>query len=164
MSKQEKEALRSLQDREDIVIKPADKGGAVCVWSRDLYIQEGHGQLQNTAVYKELPEDTTESVVKVIKELVSTDQLPVSALNLIIKVPRCSRFYLLPKVHKHGYPGRPVVYRALSITSPNSLVNFSSLWCRAYLVSFRIPLICCRSLISSGFLNLLPTKHFLPWM
>ena len=36
----EKEALKNLLKRDDIVIKPADKGGAVVVWSRPLYIQE----------------------------------------------------------------------------------------------------------------------------
>ena len=34
----EKEILTRLSNRSDIVIKPADKGGAVVVWSRPLYI------------------------------------------------------------------------------------------------------------------------------
>ena len=33
-------ALSNLQQRDDIVIKPADKGGAVVVWDRNLYIEE----------------------------------------------------------------------------------------------------------------------------
>ena len=36
----EKEALFSLRQRKDVVVKPADKGGAAVVRARDLYIQE----------------------------------------------------------------------------------------------------------------------------
>ena len=36
----EKEPLKNLLKRDDIIIKPADKGGAVVVWSRPLHIQE----------------------------------------------------------------------------------------------------------------------------
>ena len=39
LSQDEKQALRELRRRSDIVVKPADKGGAVVVWSRDLYNQ-----------------------------------------------------------------------------------------------------------------------------
>jgi len=42
---QEKEALFSLCQHNNIVVKPADKGGAVVVWARDLYIQEAERQL-----------------------------------------------------------------------------------------------------------------------
>ena len=35
--------------------------------------------------------------------------LPQSATNLIVQHPRTSKFYLLPKIHKPGNPGRPIV-------------------------------------------------------
>ena len=38
----EKQALLDLNKRDDIVIKSADKGGAVIVWSRPLYDAEAH--------------------------------------------------------------------------------------------------------------------------
>ena len=41
LSKAEKcPALRNLKNRDDIGVKPADKGGAVVVWRTDLYKQE----------------------------------------------------------------------------------------------------------------------------
>ena len=40
LSREELNALVALKQRTDIVIKPADKGGAVVVWDRALYIQE----------------------------------------------------------------------------------------------------------------------------
>ena len=40
--------MKSLQTRKDIVIKPADKGGSVCVWDKTLNIQEAETQLSST--------------------------------------------------------------------------------------------------------------------
>ena len=37
LSKNEYHALKSLKSRQDIVIKPADKGGRIVVWRKDLY-------------------------------------------------------------------------------------------------------------------------------
>ena len=47
-------ALINLQKRDDIVIKPADKGGAVVVWDRKLYIEEAYKQLDNSRNYQKL--------------------------------------------------------------------------------------------------------------
>ena len=52
LSPQEKEALFSLRQRNDVVVKPADKGGAVEVWACDLYIQEAERQLSDSAFYQ----------------------------------------------------------------------------------------------------------------
>ena len=38
LTQEELTALKSLRNRTDIVIKPADKGGAVVVWDRDLSV------------------------------------------------------------------------------------------------------------------------------
>ena len=40
------DALEKLKSRDDIVIKPADKGGRVVVWNKDHYIEEGQSQLE----------------------------------------------------------------------------------------------------------------------
>ena len=40
---------------------------------------------------------------------IGKNQLPLSATNLIVEHPRTSKFYLLPKMHKPGNPGRPIV-------------------------------------------------------
>ena len=40
---------------------------------------------------------------------IGKNQLPLSATNLIVEHPRTFKFYLLPKIHKPGNPGRPIV-------------------------------------------------------
>ena len=113
MSPKDLEALRSLKQRTDIVIKPADKGGAVVVWAKDAYITEGIKQLSDQKFYKALDEDTTgeiqKDIQKEIDRLIKDGSLKDSAKHLLVASPRCSRFYLLPKIHKAGNPGRPVV-------------------------------------------------------
>ena len=58
--KKEKDALKTLSKREDIVITKADKGGAVVIIDVDGYVKEANQQLENTEFYKKLPNDTTE--------------------------------------------------------------------------------------------------------
>ena len=41
-------AIKRLLERKDIMIKPADKGGAIVVCRRDLYFQEALRQISNT--------------------------------------------------------------------------------------------------------------------
>ena len=48
---EEIKALKSLQTRDDIIIKPADKGGAIVVWKRELYIEEAQRQFNNDEHY-----------------------------------------------------------------------------------------------------------------
>jgi len=45
-------ALKSLKTHKDIVIKAADKGGAVVVWGTDLYQKEALQQLSDTSLTK----------------------------------------------------------------------------------------------------------------
>ena len=109
----ERAALISLRQRPDIVIKPADKGGAVVVWDRNLYKQEAERQLSDSTFYERLDRDFTvdynKTVCEVVKEAITKGELPASAVNLVVENPRTSRFYVLPKVHKPGNPGRPIV-------------------------------------------------------
>ena len=44
-----------------------------------------------------------------IQQAMEAKQLPQSATSLIVECPRTSKFYLLPKIHKPGNPGRPTV-------------------------------------------------------
>ena len=47
ISASERQALKSLRDNNNIVIKQADKGGAVVVWRKDLYQAEAERQLSD---------------------------------------------------------------------------------------------------------------------
>ena len=84
LTAQEKAALTSLRQRNDIVIKPADKGGAVVVWARHLYIEETERQLSDNNFYQQINHDDTiennNTVSQVVNEAISKGELPPSAV------------------------------------------------------------------------------------
>ena len=106
-------ALKNLSQRNDIVVKSADKGGAVVVWRSDLYQKEALRQLSDTSFYAKIPKDLTSKNQKLVKDtiqnLIVNQELPDTATNLIINTPRTSSIYFLPKIHKPNNPGRPIV-------------------------------------------------------
>ena len=113
MSPSEKQALLHITKRDDIIIKPADKGGAVVVSSWPLHDAEAHRQLYDGTFYERLNHDPIKEYPQVlktaVKQIIQANALPASAKNLISQTPRTSRFYLLPKIHKENNPGRPIV-------------------------------------------------------
>ena len=46
--------------RKDIIIKLADKGGAVVIWRKDLYVSEAERQLSDATAYTGVHHDPTE--------------------------------------------------------------------------------------------------------
>ena len=110
---EEQTALRHLKARTDIVIKAADKGGAVVAWDAQCYVSEGDFQLSDSNFYNKLKSNNTKVNQKTIKNFIKTSidnqDLPEEARKLVVTQPRTSRFYLLPKIHKVGNPGRPIV-------------------------------------------------------
>ena len=99
---------------DDIIIRPADKGGAVVVWSRSLYDAEVHRQLiSDGRSYERLDHDPVKEYQQVlksaVKQMIQANELPASAKNLISQTPRASRFYLLPKFDEENNPGSPIV-------------------------------------------------------
>ena len=67
LSKEEWIAHQNLKARNDIVIKPADKGGAVVVWRTDLYKQEAFRQFADTKFYAKVNKDLTQANQKIVK-------------------------------------------------------------------------------------------------
>ncbi|KAK3727020.1 hypothetical protein RRG08_039914 [Elysia crispata] len=111
----EKEALRELRDNDKITIKPADKGGAVVVMDTTDYIGECTRQLDNTTYYRILTSDPTNSgnnkkiqdaVDKGIEEKEISSEIGKA---LLVPHPTPGKFYILPKVHKEGNPGRLII-------------------------------------------------------
>jgi reverse gyrase len=47
LAQAERSALRNIQERYDIIIKPADKGSVVVVMDKTTYIQEAERQLSD---------------------------------------------------------------------------------------------------------------------
>ena len=54
LSKEEWEAVSTLVDDRNIVIKKVDKGLCVIIWDRNDYITEEDSQLKNKLVYKKV--------------------------------------------------------------------------------------------------------------
>ena len=50
LTKEEYKTIRSLGNNKDIVIKPADKGSAIVILDKLLYINEGQKWLNNTQI------------------------------------------------------------------------------------------------------------------
>jgi len=96
LTPEERAALISLRQRADIVIKTADKGGAVVVWDRNLYQQEAERQLSDNTFYVKLDRDFTmdynKTICEVVKEAITKGELPASAVNLIVENPRTGVF------------------------------------------------------------------------
>ena len=59
LSNMELTALKTLPSNSNLVIKPADKGGAIVLMNKEDYIQEGLRQLSDPNFYREIPRDHT---------------------------------------------------------------------------------------------------------
>ena len=116
LSAHERLALQTLQQREDIVIRPADKGSAIVIQDGKCYHDEALRQLTDGMFYTKLDGDPTfqynEKVRKVVKSMEARGVInSKTAADLIETKPRTPHFYTLPKIHKRkdNPPGRPIV-------------------------------------------------------
>ena len=108
----ESRALKELSNNRNIVIKPADKGGAIVIWDRQDYVREGLRQLSDRTFYIETEDDLTPvhhtQIVDIhwSSEMLSEDQIHKSCHTYLSdsKV----RTAQLHKDNKHP-PGRPIV-------------------------------------------------------
>ena len=111
-TKEERKAISTLRKNLDIVIKPADKGGAIVILNKTDYIKEGERQLANTDHYKHI-EDIKPLKRKFIKEveqslrsLKNKEYINDDIFKILFRNnPRTSNLYLLPKIHKKNNPG-----------------------------------------------------------
>ena len=110
----ERQAISQLKQRQDIIIKPADKGSGTVVMDKTWYIDECNRQLTDTKFYQRLDEDITADIQKRVTFYVNgmhKDKLinDKTKQYLIQSDVKPGRFYILPKIHKPGNPGRPIV-------------------------------------------------------
>ena len=110
----EKGAIQELKERDDIVIKPADKCSAVVVMDKVDYLEEANRQMTDERFYKTLDTDHTEEFstkitqeLKIMKENSHIDKNTFHFLKP--NKTKAGRFYQLPKIHKVNKPGRPIV-------------------------------------------------------
>ena len=89
--------------------------------NKDDYIEEGLRQLSDHNHYEYLEEDPTQNynnqIYQVLQQAVNLeiidDKMKKTLYN---KTPRIPNLYMLPKIHKTGNPGRPIVNGIGSIT------------------------------------------------
>lgn len=127
LSKPENAALRWLSNNDNLVIKKADKGGAVVVWGREQYVQEALSQLGNAEYYTALQSSPIEYMKRELEEILNNARMQgwITDLEkdfLLNNNPKIPTFYMLPKVHKNleNPPGRPIISGIDSISEPPS--------------------------------------------
>lgn len=127
LSKEESLALTELMNSKEVVFKPADKGGAICVQDSVKYKAEILSQLGNERFYKKLTSDPTNSFQNIVLSHLEEAKLKgwISKPEfdfLYNQHPIRPVFYTLPKLHKSlvNPPGRPIVAQTDSLLSPLS--------------------------------------------
>ncbi|XP_061194818.1 uncharacterized protein LOC133202982 [Saccostrea echinata] len=114
----EREAIKSLASDNSIVIKEADKGGAIVIMDMDHYREMVLDQLMDTNFYKELVSNEDSKTICKIKKLTSkfADNLTVKEVDYLTNFEnKSSNFYGLPKIHKSkeiqdGLEGKNALY------------------------------------------------------
>ncbi|XP_067848012.1 uncharacterized protein [Heptranchias perlo] len=111
VTRAQRNAIDALKTNRNIVIKPADKGGAIVIQNRTDYCKEAYRQLDNQEHYRRLPTDPTKEHTHQLNKLIKTFDPDLQSIlrALIPRTPRMGDFYCLPKIHKANIPGRPIV-------------------------------------------------------
>ena len=120
----QQQALKMLKSRDEIIIKPADKGGQIVLQDRANYVLEATRQLQDITYYRPLTQpmylETQIMVRKLIDQMKRKHLITAKQAHYLYgpDLPRARLFYLLPKIHKPPEnwtvpflvpPGRPIV-------------------------------------------------------
>ena len=110
LSASERRAIKMLQDDDDILILPADKGRATVVMDRQDYEQKIHLLLDDSRTYKKLAKDPSQCLKRkmnaMLLELKSISEQLYSCLRS--SAGRTPTLYGLPKIHKADVPLRPI--------------------------------------------------------
>lgn len=124
ISPEQVNALKSLRDNPEIIIKPADKGSATVIMSKDAYVSEVNRQLSNTTHYTPLLEpvypEASKKITSILQQIKDSGYITHKQLEYLTPPdePRHRQLYLLPKIHKSPDkwpqpeimpPGRPIV-------------------------------------------------------
>lgn len=125
VTRKEKIALQQLREDESIILKKADKGGAIVLMDTTQYMEEALKQLSDVAVYQHLKKDPTvqykKEVDDIIEEAFMLGHISLETKKALVNDhPRVPILYLVPKVHKDlkAPPGRPIVSSIGSILQP----------------------------------------------
>lgn len=116
--------IKRLEQNKEIVVRPADKGGAIVVLSKEYYNNELLGQLSDTNTYIKLNGNPTREYKRelsdVIRKGVSKNILnKKESKYLLPDTCRVPIIYTVPKIHKNleQPPGRPIINGIQSINA-----------------------------------------------
>jgi len=124
LTKAQLQTIKTLRDNSQVIIKPADKGGAIVVMNTEKYKQEALRQLNNTTYYVPLEGPIYPETAIRINEILHQMFIEGFISNAMVAYLRPNPqetnsryFYLLPKIHKprQGWPdpqmppGHPIV-------------------------------------------------------
>ena len=100
---EEKKAHNNLMNDREIVIKNADKGGAITLLYHEDYKQEIPTQLNNNKFYKKLDYDPTTIYIQELKTIINNIEQPRTRIHIAPLVPTCPRrriFHTIQKIQK----------------------------------------------------------------
>ncbi|CAF1525550.1 unnamed protein product, partial [Didymodactylos carnosus] len=119
LSKKQQLALIHLQNRTDIIIRPADKNVGIVVLESNIYESKVLQQLQDTEFYNKLNYNPNAQIFKPIKfqlyQIFNKKEISLYILKSLLPLKSaCASLYILPKLHKKKCPGRPIHLAMLS--------------------------------------------------
>ncbi|XP_066289685.1 uncharacterized protein [Branchiostoma lanceolatum] len=114
ITKQEREALKELRKDKNVLILPADKGKATVLMDRTDYEEKVSAMLADGKTYEKLPTDPTQKykrkLVAILTRLLKESKITEEQKNYLYPTAEnVPRMYCTPKIHKPGYPLRPIV-------------------------------------------------------
>ncbi|XP_062601156.1 uncharacterized protein LOC134262845 [Saccostrea cucullata] len=103
ISRKEQNALKDLSEDSSIIIKEADKGGAIVIMDRDHYKEMVMSQLQDDQFYKKLDQNGDRQTMRRIERLTKkfAGEFTKNEIDYLTHFEvKTSNFYGLPKIHK----------------------------------------------------------------
>ncbi|XP_069465141.1 vomeronasal type-2 receptor 1-like [Ambystoma mexicanum] len=142
LSQKEILLLRNLGNNNGIVIRQANKGGAIVILDKQDYMAECERVLSDNISYRKVDRDPNPTLHKMIKEKVekAVELEWISKQEgeyLARESARTLVFYILPKIHKslEKPPGRPTVSGVNSLLEP--LSKFVDVYLRSFVMKMR---------------------------
>lgn len=116
LTREERKALKELEETPGIVIKGSDKGGNLVLLTEDQYENEVLRLLGDKSTYRKFDSNTFPDIVNELNYLLSLaleEKLITRREFNFLRVSKFNTptFYIIPKLHKslHNPPGRPIV-------------------------------------------------------
>ena len=103
---EERKAIKQLQQMEDIVILPADKGNVTVIMDKLNYQEKIDQMLSDSDTYRSIKKDPSSRAEREVRESIKKQNADIRVNLSNTTMPR---FVGCPKIHKEGAPLRPVI-------------------------------------------------------